>query len=656
MRWLRRWRRACMVVVMVLVFLCLGVCLALAILVRRTHAQEIATPVDVVLLIDHSDSMWERGDVGSDPELLRVRAANLLLAYLGTSETSTDHRVGVIHFGGESELVAPLTPLDDVGQQRVQAAIVDPPRMGSTDPLAALNLAYETLFTEGRRDPARQPVLILLTDGKPELGHSPSSREMGAYLDDLRALADRFHERGCPVFTVALSNEAIASDPEIETLYRNLWQEIAARTPPASYHEAETAADLLPVCHTIVASLLGAQTDAPIIETAVSGQLTHTVQVEPDLAQVTLVALSDDPTLEMHLLRPGGAPARPSDPDVRHADEPEAGLSVWTVRDPRPGQWTVSLRGEGAVLAWQDVVPQSPDREDAYQIEVSEVPPHISGGEAITISASVRESIAGVLTDPSLRILGEVRRAGFVEATHLARDDGQGCDATAGDGQHCLTLSDLPPGVCTLLLRALVEGEGVAQRELAFEVDPPPPTPMPDPSITPSPAGTAQGHEDSRGPWPLLLIGLVGLIALASLGGAGWLLVRRRGGPRLGGRLRVLAAPSVQETAGVIDLPAQPSVTVGAAGKRSIPLPGADASVNLRAARSSEGDVETWIAPLAEESNGMIELNDSPLAATKRLRDGDLVTLGPYRLRYEDLQQASLHRSRHRPQRRAPIR
>jgi Mg-chelatase subunit ChlD len=655
MKRLRRWRRNCLILLTLLAFLCLGLCLALAFLVGRAEAQWIELPLDVLLLIDHSNSMWDGGSAGSDPDLLRIRAAQLLMAYLGTAEVPAGHRLGMIHFGGQAELVAPPTPLDEAGREALRTAIADPPRMGATDPLAALSLAYETLFPQGERDSARQPVVILLTDGQPKPGNL-SREEMDAYLDNLRSLADRFREQSCSIFTIALSNEAIAPDPPLPTRYRNLWQEIAARTPPATYHEADTADDLLPVCHTIVAQLSGAEADAPIVETTVTDALSETIHVEASLAHLTLVALHDDPALAMGLLRPGGAHARPSDPDVRQTGDPEDGVSIWTIDDPRAGPWTLSLRGRGSVLAWMDVVPRSREQEDVYRIEVGHLPARVPGDDPVIVDVYLKMNDAGeIITSPTLRVVGEVRRAGLAEVTHLARDDGRGCDAAPDDGRHCLGLSDLPPGACTLLLRALLDGDEVVRRELAFVVEPPPtPTllPTPSPILTPTPAIVASSQQPTtrRIAWPWLLGGLA---VLAGLGGGGWLMLRHYQRPPLSGSLRVLAAPSDEQTGRVIDLPAQPSVVVGPPKKRAIPLPGTTVPFKLSAVRGSDGEVETWIAPLSDQDGERLTLDDRPVHAARRLRDGHVLTLGTYRLRYEDLRQASRRRAQHRPRRRA---
>jgi hypothetical protein len=74
------------------------------------------------------------------------------------------------------------------------------------------------------------------------------------------------------------------------------------------------------------------------------------------------------------------------------------------------------------------------------------------------------------------------------------------------------------------------------------------------------------------------------------------------------------------------------------------------------AVRGPEDEVETWIAPRSDQDEGALTLDDRPVHAARRLRDGDVLTLGAYRLRYEDLRQASRRRAQHRPRGRAVTR
>jgi len=750
-QWFRRWKRGCLLVVIIMALLCLALCVAAIFLVGRASAQETGMqPLDVVLIIDHSDSMWDKGGVGSDPDLLRIEAANLLIAYLGVDSAQPGNRLGVVHFGGRSELIVPLTPLDSAGQrQAIRSAIAAPQRMGWTDPLAALQLADQTLFPQNQRHLARQPVVVLLTDGKPELVPSPGPAERTAYLADLRALVERFREQDCPIFTVALTSAATDADPEIQTVYRNLWQEIAAHTS-AEYHEARVAGDLLPIYHAIVARLTGAEIDTPTAKTVVNGRATEAIVVAEELAQVRIVVWRSDPALVVRLLRPEGIPARPGDPDVRHSGEPgRTREEIWAIADPRPGRWTLEFEGQGSVMVWQDAVAQTTDRPSTYAIEATDLPAYIPAGQPLSVSISLRQSATRkVAREPGIQIVAQVRRADFLEATLLARDDGLGCDAASGDGLYCAVLPDPPAGVCALRLRALQDGAEIARGESIFEGVPLPQlaivAPRPGLAVETgapltiavrvqagdralaavdlvgqgtltanlrSAAGAAVavplaadgdsfvGHVAAPGaPGPFTLIArlrgqtpeglsyrdaqsvqlvalvptgpdvrrglpgwtwlLTGLGVVGAASSAAGLIVRRiRQRATLEGSLRVLSLPLPNgERAGVrgigvLDLPPVSALTLGGMGKHDL-LPGLTPRATLRAARTPEGDAETWIAPFPGEDAQTLTLNGRPLGTARRLYDGDVLTLGEYRLRYESLRQAGARRASRRPSRR----
>jgi len=694
---LHNWRRNCLLVILGMLVLCLLICMMATFLIGRASADPFEPlPLDVVLIIDHSNSMWDKGGVGSDPDLLRVEAAHLFIAYLGVDMGWRGNRLGVIHFGGESELIVPLTSLaggDAEQREIIRRAIARPERMGWTDPLAALELAYDVLFPGGQREPARQPVVILLTDGKPERSADSSADERRAYVADLRALVERFRAAACPIFTIALASAATDADPEIQSLYRNLWQEIAARTPPAAYHEARSADDLPHIYHAVIASLLGAQAGPPVVETTVGGAMTQTLIVSDDLAQVTFVILRSDPALAVHLRRPGGALARPGDPDVQRVGEPGVTHEeVWAIANPRPGPWSLALRGQGEVIVWQDgiVTPGNDGEQPVYTITHSPLPVLVEGvGPVVLRDITVLERgrdaplVDPAQDTPTLQIVAEVQRAGFAEMAALARDDGLGCDRNgeeARDGRYCVTLTDLPPGACTLLLRALRDGAEIARREVAFEVAPVHPSPVsPSPSAPPSsppaptvvttsrplplssppssPPSSPVVHEaatDNGGMTPWLWLSL-GMVILGSVGGG--LAWRWRRRVTLEGSLRVLAAPAGQPDKHTLDLPDQPWATLGETGRRGLPLPGDVPRVTLRAGRTAQGDVETWIEPPQEAPQqappgtpGMgVTLNERPLDSVRRLIDGDVLAWGDYRLRYESLRQADRSRRARRP-------
>ena len=72
----------------------------------------------VQLVIDNSNSMFDKGGVGTDPEQLRMAAARLFIEYLGIDDNRFHPSCGLIFFGSEAHQVAPLTPLADSAGRR----------------------------------------------------------------------------------------------------------------------------------------------------------------------------------------------------------------------------------------------------------------------------------------------------------------------------------------------------------------------------------------------------------------------------------------------------------------------------------------------------------------------------------------------------------
>ena len=311
-------------------------------------------PLAVFLLIDNSQSMYDLGGTGADPELLRIDAARLFLSYLGVDETDANHASGVIFFGTEANITVPLTSLtNDTQRQAVFDAIQNPQPMGWTDQAEALSLAITNLKTDAVE---RQPVIVLLTDGKPQWADAPTPEEQSAYAARLRWLGMELAQDRIPLFIILLANEATDADPEITTRWRPIWQEMAAATTPGQFYEARHAADLTGIYHDIVVSLSGGRTKGVVLQQAVTGEgIQQTVIVQPQLARMTLVISKSQSNIKTAVFLPDGTPLSTDMPGVRHAGgELEA---VWVIPSPPPGVWTIQMSGQGTVTVWQDYLP-----------------------------------------------------------------------------------------------------------------------------------------------------------------------------------------------------------------------------------------------------------------------------------------------------------
>lgn len=309
----------------------------------------------VFLLIDNSNSLYEMAGIGSDPHLLRIDAARLFISYLGVDDAHVTHQCGIIFFGDTAQVVVPLTPLSDSQRRSEIFALIDEPeRMGWTDPLTALRLARQELVDASVGD---QPVIVLLTDGKPEAGRPFSEEEQAGYITALRAEGAELAAANTPLFIILLANEATDADPTIQAIWQPLWQQMAEATAPGAFHIARHSQDLPAIYHDIVVALTGNQTAGAVVDAVPVGPepITHTIAVPEGLAHLTFVVSKSAATVQVTVLRPDGEPLAAGQTGIRYAGQPgQSREEVWAVDAPPPGLWTVVLSGAGEVTVWQD--------------------------------------------------------------------------------------------------------------------------------------------------------------------------------------------------------------------------------------------------------------------------------------------------------------
>lgn len=341
---------------LLLLFLVILLCGGLIWLIKPpgAAAESDNEPLAVWLLIDNSNSMYEKSGIGSDPNLLRIDAARLFLSYLGVDEPDVVHRAGIIFFGTGADTAVPLTPLtNDRQRTTLFAQIADPPRLGWTDHLAALQLAQQEIHdSQG----AGRPVVILLTDGKPEWPELSGVAAQNAYLKALQAQGEAFAAADIPLFIILLANEATANDAVIADTWQPLWQQMSQAVPPGRFFIAQSAPDLLPIYHEIVIALTGEQTAGVTLETVVPTSGTVSVfSVPPNLAQLTLVISKTDAEQQVILETADGHVLTAASPGVRRAGNgQDTTEEVWVVERPAAGNWTVHISGPGAITIWQD--------------------------------------------------------------------------------------------------------------------------------------------------------------------------------------------------------------------------------------------------------------------------------------------------------------
>jgi len=349
-----RWGRGCLLFLVLIILLVCG--LLFFIVTPRQASASGAEPLVVWLLIDNSNSMFEKGGIGSDPELLRIDAARLFLNYLGVDVTDVVHKAGVIFFGGEARTVVPLTPLMSEDQRlQLFEQIANPSRLGWSDHLTALDLVQGEIEN---MDITHQPAIILLTDGKPEIGGSQTEAEQAVYIAALQEKVDALIAEGASLYIVLLTNEMTSADDEIVDIWQPFWQQINTDKLDGEIYIASQPSDLPDIYHDIVVSLTGRQTDGVVLETTVMDTSSELLSVSPDLEQLTLVVGKGSPTQTISIYDSAGKLISEDPPQVRRSGDGSAGQEeVWVIENPASGQWTIQIVGAGDITVWQDSVP-----------------------------------------------------------------------------------------------------------------------------------------------------------------------------------------------------------------------------------------------------------------------------------------------------------
>jgi len=656
----RRLGGCCLLVLLTLLLIC-GALFGLSfLLARRAGAQgPNGKQMEVMLLIDNSNSMWEKSGVGSDPDLLRIEAARLFITYLGVDSRGPAHRLGMIFFGSQAELVVPLTPLaDDARRAEMLKLIAGPSRMGWTDPNAALDLAGKSF---GATDASR--AVVLLTDGKPEWNTSPTAQEQAETIARLRETAGRFAADGVPLFIILLQNKATDADPEIEEVFVPLWQEMAQATPLGHFFRARQNKDLLDIYHDIIIALTGRDTAGVVLQTQARIDTLEGISVEPGLAQVTFVIRKSDPALQVTILRPDGQALTPDAAGVQYGGQPgHSHEEVWAVDDPEAGNWQIHLNGQGTVTIWKDFypAPATPVPSPTRTRTPTPSPAHTS-----TPSPTRKPTPLPTAATPTpTSLLGPLPRLRLSEPNApvaLRPGDSLPVVATWLPGAHILAYLESAGGVRIdeTSLSEADEGRYIGQLSL-------PPRKVPS-----TPGGyllRLQGQAELSGGltiedelslpvtlranrwWAWWWLGLP-VKALLTLGGWLWY-QRRRTTPLLDGTLRRIRAPAGQEVPARLDLDTlrHKTISIGPDPRAGLHLPDTPDCPTPRtqlAARREAGGQSNVIllVEATQNENREVLVNQLPVTSEWALHDGDVIQLGAYRFRYENLRRrASAYR------------
>ena len=211
-----------------LVFLILGITFSSSSIVRVSGQADPPNDnrgIDMMLVVDNSCSMFSddvarqsgkcaEGD-GNDVDLLRIIGSEIFFDSLGIGDPLLEdrHQLGVISFGGDSQLVHGLAPIHNM-RNALTAKVQNPDPQPWTDIGLALSNAYSELDRAGL--PNNTPAIVLITDGKPE-----TSSGQRYDLTIIQTMLEQHPD--VPVFVMLVQNNENLSEEYTE--YISFWQQ-----------------------------------------------------------------------------------------------------------------------------------------------------------------------------------------------------------------------------------------------------------------------------------------------------------------------------------------------------------------------------------------------------------------------------------------------
>lgn len=452
-----------------------------------------AEAVDVVLTLDRSLSMQ-----ANDPQRDSLKGAELFSELLGAED-----RLGLTTFAQESERLLALTPLSDTGTRERISSLIKRIRMDGirTNFEAALRTAYG-LYPDQPPDPANERVLVLFSDGQLNLGNEDANQTSRTAV--FKEILPTFQASGIRILGVAFSPEA-----DLAFLCR-----LADATGGQAFR-ADQPADIYDAF-----VRLFEQTDQPLTAPVIDGE----VKVDANVRELKLLVKRDTGDGPMQLTDPSGQTFSAGDqaPGVDWKSTPY--FDRISIRQPEAGSWKVT----------SDNADKKAYIESDLDLHAT-LPVLASMDETVTVVAKLL--YRGVAVDPSLmkntRFTATSLDASGVVQQQLELQPDTG-DPTARNYRGTFAFS--APG----LFQVRVSAEGVDfQRQktyfltiLGVEHPGPASARMPDNATATTADSQDSDQSTQRAAFFMLLLGNLGLLALAGLGvGAWWWRQRRRIAP-----------------------------------------------------------------------------------------------------------------------------
>lgn len=287
--------------------------------------------MDAILVIDNSLSMDFKGH---DPEGNRFEGAKIFIDKCEESDN-----IALVDFSSSTILLLPLTKVTK-GRKTVIKEVVSTVRSDRklTDIYSALEVALQELRSNSV-NPLHIPVVVLLTDGETDvIDGTPEQKHKAAKLSEkmlLSKLLPAYQENYVPIYTIALKNAIDTSLLQILAEKSKLPEQLNEQ----HYFHVSPGIDLINSFSKIISQIKKKPrvaekfhfTGEPIEKTTTTIPLTKKIGFE--------VLLGHREGMNIALRNPKDEIVEPTSFGKKY--------NFYEVDKPQPGQWKVSIEGEG---------------------------------------------------------------------------------------------------------------------------------------------------------------------------------------------------------------------------------------------------------------------------------------------------------------------
>ncbi len=298
--------------------------------------------VDLVIAIDNSGSMYY--GPATDPDDFRIRAAELIITSLAADIYPRETSISVISFGNESEILAPLTQLQEEGARRMLIEVARQTKSeDNTNIIAALDDAYSELFESQNRTNQNVPAVILLTDGVPTIDTNGGNNV--GIPEEVLVRIDKLSNKGALVFVILLRGGKNLEENEEFEKWRQYWNTTSFDRDGFKYYEASQANDLEVIYDDIRNRLdnIGASSGRIEYDPTRSDEK---IIFPPNLQQARVIIRKSDIKTVVELLLPDGSSAEAL--NIQSKKDPTIGeldgyFKVYTLEQPVLGDWHLRI-------------------------------------------------------------------------------------------------------------------------------------------------------------------------------------------------------------------------------------------------------------------------------------------------------------------------